>query len=236
MTLDDIFNALSYGELRQLYKGTGDSGLIGVNDRAQIISSISLGLTELYKRFLLKEGRITIERVPGVYTYSLTRDYAESNTASTQPHKYIKDLSNPFMDDLLKVHCLYDELGEEIAMNDIGDKQAIRTTSLNTLLIPGALESPTVEVVYHADHPALDVRLGIANPRAQFIELPKAYLDALLLYVASRVFNPMGAGGEFHEGNNYAAKFEGACALLDSKGLEIDTYGSEERFALNGWR
>lgn len=234
MTLDDLFNDLSYGELSQLYAGSGDAGLIGINDRAKLISSVSLGLTELYKRFLLKERRLQIERVPGLYEYSLSRDYAESNTTSNQI-KYIKDAGNPFLGDLLKVHRLYDEMGDEIALNEVDNKLSIRTTSTTTLYIPAGLETTTVDVVYHADHPKINVATAVANPRNQIIELPEAYREALLLYVASRIFNPRGAGGEFHEGNNYAAKFEGACALLEVKGLGIETYAENTRFDQNGW-
>ena len=62
-------------------------------------------------------------------------------------------------------------------------------------------------------------------PNLEF-HLPYEYKEALIYYVASRFFNPLGAmqigTSQFHEGSSYYSKFEEACARLKELGLEID--------------
>jgi hypothetical protein len=68
------------------------------------------------------------------------------------------------------------------------------------------------------------------------VNLPVTHLEPLLYFVASRIMNPVGASGEFHEGNNYAAKYEQACQQLEMHGFSLNTQASRDQFERNGWR
>lgn len=241
MLLSEIFNALTYGELSQVNIGGIEANGISAGNQGQILTHVNLGLTELHKRFLLKEGRITLLRQAGVTTYVLNKKYAVSNRESWEPVKYILDsMDRPFQDDLLKVERVYDVAGNELVLNgsDLSanpDHVNVRTTSYNTLVIPEHLAGETVSIVYRANHPQIIREDNSFDPTEIEVDLPYSHLEPLLYYVASRVLNPIGAGGQFHEGNNYAAKFEQACMQLEMGGYRLDVGETNHRLVRNGW-
>ncbi|MPS58865.1 MAG: hypothetical protein E2594_17105 [Pseudomonas sp.] len=239
MKLSEIFQALTYGELRQLNIGGAEASGITKENQNEILTHVNLGLTELHKRFLLREGRVTLQLLPGVRTYTVSKKHAQSNRGSWGVEKYILDsMAQPFEDDLLKIERVYDAKGQELGLNageGYGHPLNVRTISMNTLVLPELLKGDTVDVVYRANHPQLIREDNSFDPTEIEVDLPYSHLEALLFYVASRVMNPIGAGGGFHEGNNYAAKFEAACALLDNQGLRLDVGEGNTRLQRNGW-
>lgn len=237
MVLQDIFDQLSYGELSQVFIGEGDEADVGIKetDRPKVLAHIKLGLLALHKRFLLREGSLTIGLVPDKITYVISPTYAMSNAASVEPVKYILDDESPFGNDLLKIERIYSEDGTELPLNVIDDPDSIRTTSYNVLVIPTTVEGETLRVVYRAQHPEIDPILAQAVPFQTEIDLPPSHLEPLVLFVASRMLNPVGMVTEFHEGNNYAAKYEQACQQLEAQNYAVDTDSVNTRLERNGW-
>lgn len=233
MTLQDVLNHLTYGEFSHLFIGSGAAGE-GMPDGSiqKILPALELGLAELHKRFLLHERRITLT-LNGNASYVLHTDFADSNGDAVSP--YINDTADPFLDDLVKVERILDDDGEEVALNKLNDDLAIRTTQYNVLSVPADLDTTTIVVVYRATHPALDVGLAESNPDEVTINLPFTHMTALLNFMAGRVTTPMGASGEFHQGNNYMAKFEAACVILRNEGMQLDTDHGNEKLENNGW-
>ena len=85
------------------------------------------------------------------------------------------------------------------------------------------METTTLRVVYRADHPEIKTALATQAPEVVDIFLPRTHVQALVWYVASRLTNPKGLTNEFHEGNNYAMKFEAEVASLKNEGMKVDT-------------
>lgn len=234
MKLQDIYDQLAYGELRLLNLGSGniDSASDGFPEESfiKLLPTVRLGLTELYKKFLLREGRMNIPLVDGKVTYVLTRK---------------QDAPDSFNDNLLKVLRIYGTFREkeyEIPLNRISNTAAIRTTSYDTLLVPDdeeqapwLKETSSLEIVYHADHPKINVNLANAAPLAVDIDLPVTHLQALVYFIASRMHNPMGMSQELHEGNNYAMKYENELQKLSMMNYEIDDDAENERVVAHGW-
>lgn len=242
MTLQEIFDQLKYGELSGTdFAGHPAHGItpadegIREDDKPKLIGSIQLGLTALYKRFRLKVSEIKLERQEGQASYVLHSDFAQSNTDSQAPVKYIDDSDYPFIDDLLEIEAVKDKDGNELDLNVRDKPLSLRTLRYNTLVIPEDLEGDTFTVVYRADHPKIDPVYGQYISFAQEIELPAAYLQALLYFVASRVMNPIGIASEFHEGNNWAAKYEMECQRLEGQGMDISEQSQETQFEERGW-
>jgi hypothetical protein len=244
MTLQEIFDQLSYGELSQISMGgSGDAGINEANWE-RVLASVNLGLTELHKRFLLKEGRIDIQLEPGKNTYVLDKKYAQNNRESFGVTKYLLDSPDAvFENNVLKIERVYDDLGNELGLNQGGDSYDLlltscRTPSYNTLVLPVDLKSEKVTVVYRENHPIILKEQGYFALDEVEVTLPYSHLEALLLYVASRIMNPIGVSGsqgQFHEGNNYAAKFEAACSRLEQTNLRIDQSERNSRLERNGW-
>jgi hypothetical protein len=250
MTLQDIYNQLSFGELRHLFlSGTeidNPNATMPKESFLMLLPSVQLGLIELHKRFALREGTLTLELVTGKSEYLLQTAYAESSTNSQQPVKYIKDVSSPFRSDLFKVERIYgtyrgDEC--ELVLNEINNVGAIRTSAFDTLQVPTdplkALwlpESPTLRVVYRADHPQITDYLATASPLITPIYLPPTHLEALCFYIASRILNPIGmTPGAMHEGNNYFTRFMASVTELKNQNFEIDDDSEDTKFQSRGF-
>lgn len=237
MTLQDIFDQLSYGELSQVFIGEGGPAAEGIPEakRKAVLAHVRLGLTELHKRFLLRERTLTVDLIDGKQVYVLDSRYAESNTASNEAQKYIKDAGDPFQDDLFRVERVYDADGSEIPLNELDNASSIRTTSYNTLLLPDALDTASLKVVYRADHAPMKAIYAESAAFKIPIYLPATHLRALLLFVASRVHTPIGMVSEFHDGNNYMAQFEAEIQQLKDLNYQITSDNSDSRFEDRGF-
>lgn len=254
MTLEDIYNSLSFGELRMLFLSGKDidnpnrSGM-PIESFMQLLPSIQLGLTELHKRFALREGHFWLDITPNIAmsgaTYTITGEHTKSANP-TSPLAYIDDLEMPFSDNLLKIVRCYGEQNNipiELPLNEIADPGAIRTRTFNSLTIPTdattatwLTETDRIQVVYRANHPEINKYIANEAPLITDIYIPHSHLEALLYYVASRVFNPIGmVPDSVHEGNNYAQKFEQACASLSAYNYQQDQDAVNEKLNFRGF-
>lgn len=225
MNLQDVFDQLTYGELSQLSIGGGEVGQISEANYAKAIAHINLGLTALYKRFHLKENRLTVPLVADQYTYSVAK----------------------LAPDLLKIEKVLTDDGYELGLNNDADPYGVTTPSAMVLRVPHTIvDKPTdmpdylktvgLELVYRANHPKVVQSIGFFDPKRVHLQLPESHLQALLLYVASRAMTPMGAGQlEGQAGNNYYAKYEAECASLETQNLQVDQGSQNTRLERNGW-
>ena len=246
MKLIEVFNQLTTGELSTLYIGGAAEGEITEANYGKVVGHINLGLTALYKRFFLKEGRVDLDMVSGRSIYPIHSKYAVSNTKSKEPVKYLLDSTGKFTDDILKIESVLTDAGKDLPLNDATDPLSITLTSPTILRIPAALiaqgadlpedyKTSKLTVVYRANHPALLWNEYNCDPELIELELPESHLEALLLYVASRAHTPGGLVNEFNSGNNYASKYEMECLRLEQFNLQIDHNTSNHRLIRNGW-
>lgn len=248
MTLQDIFDALSTGELSQLSIGGKPAGVINDTNKSKLLPHINLGLGALFKRFRLKEGNLMLQLVPDKLIYDLTSSYAESNIESVSTPKYIKDLGSTFKDDLIKVEQVFTEKGYELPVNDVVQRYSVATPKTKQIVVPKEivakandldedLKTDTLKIVYRASHKKLtmDDDWGDVFEENADLELPDAYMEALLYFVASRINNPIGMTNEFHAGNSYMMKYEQECMRLETENLQMDITPTNTRAYRNGW-
>jgi hypothetical protein len=240
MLIQQVFDALKYGELSQLAIASQLDA-----EYPKLLSHMQLGLTSLHKRFNLKQGALRLVLQPGQTSYALTRVYAVSNTRSRAPVRYLEDSVRwPFMDDLLKVESVKTDAGETLPLNEEGNEWSVITPKDTLLEIPALLaaqgndlpdwaKTTKLHLVYRANHPKIDVE----NFDIEFtqIDLPESHLEPLLYFIAARVHAPVGAGNEGQVGMNWTARYEAACRELEGQGLQIDKGGENTRLARNGW-
>lgn len=214
MTLEDLYEALSTGELSQVILGNDGDGVMEIPEdkRRQIRLSAQLGLSDLHTRFLIKEKSLTVELEPDRSVYTLEAD------------------------DLLKVERIYDDQGRDVALNEVDNDLSVRTPTDTTIAVPEALCTKTLTVYYRANHPPLNKYVADAAPIITPIDLPLKYLQALLYFIAARALNPIGFGAErTHEGNNFAQKYELECLRLTELGAGIETVSQNRRPLDSGW-
>ena len=126
MLLQDIFDQLTYGEMSQLSMAGPNTHGIQVQDYPKIIPHINLALTELHKRFNLKESEVVIQQFDEIQTYTLELKYAQTSIpdvvlpgyVSPVPRHYLMDsVYQPFQNDVLRINAVFNELGEELFVN-----------------------------------------------------------------------------------------------------------------------
>ena len=241
MTLKQIFDLLSQGELSQIHLG-GTQG-IDESNWERVLGAVNLGLTELHKRFPLRREQVVLQMQEGQLRYTLDVKHAVSNRDNPTATKYLIDsAANPFIGRVLKIYKVFDASGCELKLNRVGDAfdqahSTVRTPSYNTLILPTMLPVQALTVEYLGNHPLLVKERGYFNLEDVTVELPDTHLTALLYFVASRLFNPTGLSGNtaFHEGNNYEAKFEAECMRLENDGYENSEQEENCRLRRNGW-
>ena len=223
MLLKDVLDSLRYGELSLLSIGGELQGKITKNNFTAVATHINSGLTNLYTRFKLKVVSTELALTPAKYEYKLTYP------------------------DLLKVIRVYGNTGYEFTLNDLHDEYSIHTPTAKALTVPASvinladnlpndLKINELKIVYQAKHPWIDTAsTNILDEEELELELPEAYLDALSYFVASRMTNPLDVAGQFHSGNNYAAKYEQACNRLELSNMSIDSGAQSNRFQSKGW-
>ena len=254
MNLQDVFDQLTFGELSQLNIGGGLAGKVAEENYKRIIPHVNLGLAALYRRFPLKEGRVSLLLQPGRTDYPLTSAFAVSKRQSREPVRYLTDsAAKPFKDDILKllkvstVSLFGSTKPFELPLNDRNNSWSLSTPSalvlrmpedfVNQVDVPDEFKTSSVLLEYRASHPLIvqdpdDCALEAENTT---IELPYSHLEALLLFIASRVHNPIGMVEEFHSGNSYAAKYEVACRQLELDNVGVDQGSQNNRLRANGW-
>lgn len=247
MKLQTIFTQLSINEFSKLSIGGEDQGVVNENNYKNIIPQIQLGLTALYTRFNLKEGRLKLQLLENRESYPLTSVHSAQYKRNKGEAVFILDSpSAPFRDDILKIKAVTNSRGWEYPINDSTDKYSLGSLTNTSLYVPrvifdGSSDLPEyiaarqLDVTYWANHPEIKMTVGYFDPERVDIELPDAYMEPLLYYIASRVHNPVGMVNEFNAGNNYAAKYEQSCMRLEERNLDQDEWLAPTRFRRNGW-
>lgn len=192
MDLQTLHANLSFGELSNLSIGEDGVGTIRAADHNKILLFVNQGLDKIYRRFRLLEKELTIEAQDEQYTYYLRREFAQTETQTIVPVKYIRDtVADPFIEDVVKILNVYDELAVEIPLNDNEAEVSFFTPSFDSIQIPEPVTGNAYHILYQATHPVL-----VPNDLTQEIILPEYLERALQAYVAYRVLAPM--NGEEH--------------------------------------
>jgi hypothetical protein len=222
MNLQEVFDQLTSGELSQLSIGGGEAGTVPESAYSAIARNVQLGLTSLYKRFNLKEKRSTATLILGQESYPMV------------------------MTDLLKIERVLTDAGLDLPLNDSANVDSCFTPNSSLLTVPAHivaqandledwLKTGSLTLVYRANHPKMDMAVAAVTPSAVELELPDAYLQALLLFVASRMHSPLGNTGNHHAGNNYFTRYLNECLSLETEGVPIDKTGQTNRLQNKGF-
>lgn len=248
MTLKEIFDQLTFGELSQLNLGGAELGEIDGNNYSRIIPHINLAMTALYKRFNLKEDRVRLYPFTSKYLYEVNSKYKALSVFDTSIDNYlVKPDGLEFTNNILKIERVTNDLDIDYNLNDSNDRYSLYTPTMTSIRIPmdiidrsNAISTEYLtdyfEVVYRAKHDVIGENIDFIDVETVEIDLPDAYLELLLLFVAARIMTPMGAGQfEGLGGNNYMAKYEMAAQQVEQYNLKIDQNSRNTRLYEKGW-
>ena len=249
MFLNEVHEQLCSGELSMLSEGQED--MLKPSSLPKTNALIQAGINDLNKKFSIREKSLLVRTTPDKQVYELIP--ANAVSSGNIDAFIIDEPQDPFLGDIMQIFSITGANGESLYLNT--DVVAIRPTddifltkpsvftyeginmlSYNTLKLHKGADLGDTLVNYKARMKPLDLT---KPPEQVYIDLPDHFLNALVLYVASRKYNPKGAEtigrGMFHEGNNYWSKYQEECNDLRNNLGNIASTGSTSNFERGGW-
>lgn len=220
MKLSELYEKLSYGQLSNLALSNDGAGTIVDDRKPQLIVHLNAALLRLYTRFTLLQKDLLIELYSSRTLYPLTMEFAQSNTASAEPHKFIMDgLHDDFTDDVIKILSVFDNFGSEYVLNDVEDFYSLFTPQPNVLQVPHPRNNVTYAVWYQARHPI------IASNAAETtnINIPPLLEEALMNYIGSLVYGNMNGQDNLVRSQSLLQQYETICLDVEAKDLVNQT-------------
>jgi hypothetical protein len=241
MIVSELFSKLSYGQLSSLAIGMDGAGSIAEAGKPAIVHHLNDALSKLYSSFMLKEKdlqllmeyTITIYHLQPrfAYTYVPTGAITGGRRSDDEYYRYIMDLPTaPFKGDVLKIHAVFDAEGNNIPLNDSADINSVFTPQANVLQVPRPIQSQTLSVLYQAKH------IPIIGDLQEQIEIPNVLEEALLSWIAYKVFSAMGTEQSTSKAQEHRAAYDSEIARVivqDLVGTSVST--SNSRFENRGW-
>ena len=161
------------------------------NDMDAIVSYVNLALIALYSRFSLKVSEQLIPMQDNITEYLLNED-------------------------AMTIRAIYDENGDEFALDDETSLFSIMQVDFETIQVPNPSTGATLSVIYlpapttltYIDETSLTSRVPI----------PPQLLEPLLHYVGYRAHGSMN-GDIKAENNTHYMRYEASCKRIEDLGL-----------------
>lgn len=235
MTLENLYQMLSYGQLSNLAISGDGSGTIIESGQPKIVVAANEALKRLFGKFILLEKDVLIEQVAHITNYHLDKRFAESSYDPEQvKFPYIKDLYNdPFENDVVKITAVFESYhNKQLPLNDDENQWSLFTPKYNILQVPMPQDKVSLSVMYQALHPILDVE----RPE-QEIMIPDMLEGALTAFIAFQVYNNMNtaesqvkAQGHLQIYNNIVQE------VMDGDLVNSSISLTNSRFEKRGWK
>lgn len=224
MKLDDIIFDLKSGEL----SSHGIFVNLDKENKDRLISCINSGLLALYTRFPLLTKELVIKQRSDTTLYKLKSIYAVTNKEVGVPKYIIDTVRDPFKEDVIRIESVQDEC-DNLLLNNTSECKVALTPSMDAIEIPNPCEGNYLFVVYQAKHHKVD---EVANT----IELPEHLKQALLAYIAHRVYSGSTAQDAMAISQAFYQKYELLCAQYVEAGMtNQDDNEYSLQFDKGGW-
>lgn len=242
-TLQELFDTLAAGEFSNIAIGQSTLASITEESYPKIVSYINLGLTELYKRFVLQMREIKVHQHSSVTTYYLNSDHT-ADAASMDAEYYIEVGDDSTFDGrIVRILEAYDADGKPVFINNPNfpkDIFMLGTHQLKWVPPDSGIPCRTATIVYQAYHSKITVTETF-DPESVTLEYPDFIENALLNFIASRLFK--GKVSKATEGaqqphSTFQYQFEKECLEIKNLGLALtgdEQYSSTRRFEEKGW-
>lgn len=211
MNVTQLLQRLSYGPLSNLSMANGGDGSILVGKHPSLITYANEALLKFYSKFNLKEAELVLQQMATVTGYRLQSKYSLENATAnpTLPHYIIDSATKPFTDDLIKVLAVYQTGGAQAPLNDDNASNSLFTPTFDLLQVPDPEDGAPLYVIYQAKHAPL---AGDGDSYlAQEIELPDVLEEALISYIAHKVYFYMNGAENAVKSADYLKIYTNIC-------------------------
>ncbi len=237
ITIKEIFNLLAEGEFSHMNLKQRHTGGLAEEEYPKVIGHLNLGLIELYKQFNFLQDELTLHICPQTKIYYMRSDRF-GLVQNMCKHTYIEeDPDNSFDNNILEITNIYNSIGDDLPLNDRRATLAIETINYDTLRIAPILACEVLSVRYKASYPKIFIDEEF-DAEAYELYIPDVILEALLFYIASRVYKGMGSNDSSQNADKsmtYMQKYELACQKIDTFGLDTQINDARTNFDESGF-
>lgn len=234
MKLSDFLEDLKNGELRKINFGdNSEPGLTSYN-YGQVIAYLNKAIYDIYIRFPVKIEEIIIQQSDHIQLYYLRPEFAETNTASNQPTKYLKDSpSSPFDSRIIKILNVYNEDGKEFDINDENSNFSVFTPEPDVIQIMQPSSLNAMSVIYKPEPKRIFA--DAEDFGNQEIQLPRFFEQALEYFIIAKVIASREYVDEQNEEMLYWQKYEKQLAYVVQQDLHMADNMTNIKLNYNGW-
>jgi len=235
MTLGELYEALSYGELSNLSMSGEGSGTIDDASQPKVLLYANDGLLRLYSKFVLNEKSVLIEQYEHITFYHLLPRFAVNYTpagySDTEEIRYIIDTPGElFLDDVIKPLQVYDSINGRLPLNDDNNTYSVFTPQAKCIQVPNPVDERMMSVSYQARHPII---LGELD---EIVYIPDVLMSALTAYIAYKVYSHMNTQESTTKAQEHIQLYEAICvSAKDNDLLGTSISVTNTRFEQRGW-
>lgn len=233
MLLSELLEDLTYGELSNL--ALSDSGFeMNPEKYPAVGSALNRGLKALYARFPVRLQEIIVDLNDAITIYEFQNKYS-ANSGSAEPVKYLIDTPTDVFDqtELLRIHSVTDEDGDELPLNDETDGESVFTPSLTSLQVPSPVTGRSLSVIYRSKHPRITMTPA-TDTGTVTLECPEILKEPLMAYMASVLTAQINKDGVQYS-DRFRSQYELACQRLETDGVFSADTRTNRKLEDNGW-
>jgi hypothetical protein len=235
MLLRDVIEELRLGELSGANLGENEVEGISPFNYEKLTNYVNAALLAIYTRLPLRIRQVIVEADSTITIYKFDSKYAQTNSTSLEPIKYLNDLLDPFDNSLLKIDEVFDEYGNEMVLDDLSNQFSLFRPSLTSLQIPYPVTGASYSVIYRSSHEKLAYNVDVDLLLDQIVDLPNTYMPAIINYVLYKYRTTFDTQESQQSAMVAMQLFEQSIEMLKSFGLTPEDNLTSTKLEQNGW-
>lgn len=237
MKISDIFDQLTFGELKQIDVGGYEEGEVQPSKYKELVNHINIALLQLYTRFPIDEKEFLLTPIAGQTFYNIEPDASYL----TGVHA---DGTTTFDNDILRINAVFNQTGSELPLNDEFSEDSVFLPTFKQIQIP-LDRADTYSFIYRAKPAKLVAPVYVFESTPEdytdFLDtdvfLPEVLLEPLLAYVEQRVQKAKGGEAGLQQASIASQQFEILCEGVEKRNVLNNANNSTNiKLTLGGWR
>lgn len=235
MKLKDFLKYLETTALTGINLGRNTTAGITANNHVEIIGHLNDTIQRLFTEFPdNRHHEVYIDLHDEINFYTLDYEYAQSNTNSTQPVKYIADTAeNPFNKEVMQIIAAYNEVGVELDINNLNTDDGIFVVDFKTIQVLKPVTGNTIVIIYQAGPGR--ILTDIENYLDQEVDIPSFALYLAKLDIITHILMNRKTAESEIEANKYMQLYQMELQRLKDKGYRITEGTRISKLEDRGW-
>lgn len=235
MNLQECLNKLARGKLSNL--SFCKNGEISKESIPQVVDAINEALSRLYTIFPIKEKTVLVEIEEGKTDYVLSSEHSwrnrkgDGNLWDRWDYYIIDTAANPFIDDILCIIEIWDDIERRRPLNDPDDPLGIMVPQENLIIVNASIKYRALNIAYRAKHLILT-----PDDLTSKVDIPENLYGALFSYVAYLIHSYMNTEQAVANAQKYLAEYQSIISEVNIQGtFTPDKLVSDMKFIRRGW-